>query len=171
MLKRNLIAIAIVVLGLGISSVLGQAADWEIKPMVKKPKTTIKKPTATQRIRKPKKQFARDLDGQSAGTERRTKSQTSQGDQPELQRTNTRNAGQIIPKQNSDFFDTYEKGTDVKSRKANSNNTPRGKSKAKSPTRITHSDEFENVVKPKNSTRKPNRKGNLGDTFTHEIGH
>ena len=146
MKKLMFIAIAIIVLGLGISSVFGQAADWEIKPMVKKPKTTIKKPTAQ-------------------------KSPTSQGDQPELQRTNTRKAGQIIPKQNSDFFDTYEQGTDVKSRKANPNNGPRGKSKAKSSTRITHDEEFENVVKPKNSTRKPQRKGNLGDTFTHEVGH
>ena len=39
MKKLMFIAIAIIVLGLGISSVLGQAADWEIKPMVKKTKT------------------------------------------------------------------------------------------------------------------------------------
>lgn len=44
MLKRNLIAIAIITLGLGITSAFGQAADWEIKPAVKNPKTSVKKP-------------------------------------------------------------------------------------------------------------------------------
>lgn len=45
MLKRNLIAIAIVTLGLGITSAFGQAADWEIKPAVRNSTATIKKST------------------------------------------------------------------------------------------------------------------------------
>jgi hypothetical protein len=48
MLKTNLIAIAIITLGLGITSAFGQAADWEIKPAVKTPKTTIKNPKQVQ---------------------------------------------------------------------------------------------------------------------------
>lgn len=48
MLKRNLIAIAIVTLGLGITSAFGQAADWEIKPAVKNPTVTVKKTTSVK---------------------------------------------------------------------------------------------------------------------------
>ena len=44
MLKRNLITIAIITLGLAITSAFGQAADWEIKPAVKNPKAAVKKP-------------------------------------------------------------------------------------------------------------------------------
>ncbi|HRH47069.1 MAG TPA: hypothetical protein PKY82_35815 [Pyrinomonadaceae bacterium] len=43
MLKRNLFAIAIITLGLGITNAFGQAADWEIKPAVKNSNPAIKK--------------------------------------------------------------------------------------------------------------------------------
>ena len=48
MLKRNLIAIAIVTLGLGITSAFGQAADWEIKPAIKNPTVIVKKTTSVK---------------------------------------------------------------------------------------------------------------------------
>lgn len=48
MLNKNLIAIAIVTLGLGITSAFGQAADWEIKPAVKNPTVTVKKSTSVK---------------------------------------------------------------------------------------------------------------------------
>ena len=47
MRKVMFIVIAIISLFF-VSNTFGQAADWEIKPAIKKPKTTIKKPKQTQ---------------------------------------------------------------------------------------------------------------------------
>lgn len=79
-----------------VSNAFGQAADWEIKPAVKKPKTTIKKPSGgtisnQKSSRKPKPAgllAAGELLIHAVKGE--NKAQTSTGDQPELQRKKTR---------------------------------------------------------------------------------
>jgi hypothetical protein len=103
MKKLMLIAIATMSL-IFVSNTFGQAADWEIKPAVKKPKSAIKKPKQVQpgqnsggtisnqrSSRKPKPTgllAAGELLIHAVKGE--NKAQTSTGDQPELQRKKTR---------------------------------------------------------------------------------
>lgn len=80
-IMKKLMFIAIAIMSVSfVGNTFGQAADWEIKPMVKKPKTTVKK-----RITKP----TGIMQDYYAHSNIHSKSPTSQGDQPELQRKKT----------------------------------------------------------------------------------
>ena len=153
MLKRNLIviAIAIITLGLGITSAFGQAADWEIKPAVKNPKTSVKKSNSVK-VRKPQQVQP----GNSGGTISNQRTSNNSSRKPQLETSN----GQSIF--TNDTIDKNKLG----------NFEIQGISECQQ--------QLDWVKAPRNTAsgqaigirqHLPIKSKNLGDTGTHEVGH